>query len=235
MNIAILNLATKDDSFDKHGNAAELIEQWLSPAFEEATFTEVNPTRGEPMPKPHDFSGYIVSGSEKGVYDESDWLEPLKVFLRELREAKIPVFGICFGHQVMAEAYGGKAIKADKGFVVGVQQYEEQGVSYTAHAMHRDQVVEVPADATVTASAPYCPVAALDYDFPARSVQFHPEFQPHLVNDAIDIFEGSLLNSNEAKTARDSMTDTSVELDLYAVEVVEFFRASIQAASAQDS
>lgn len=224
MNIAILNLATKDPSFDRYGNAAQLIEQWLSPAFKEATFTEINPTLGEPMPQADSFSGYIISGSEKGVYDESDWLEPLKIFLRKLRDEKIPVFGICFGHQVMAEAFGGKAIKADKGFVVGVQHYEEQGKSYTAHAMHRDQVVEVPSEAKVTASAPYCPVAALDYDFPARSVQFHPEFQQHLVNDAIDLFEGTLLDSVEAETARGSMKDQSVEVDLYAQEIASFFK-----------
>ena len=228
MNIAIFNLATKDDEFDKHGTAAELIEQWISPAFPEANFTEINLPSGEPMPQADAFNGYIVSGSEKGVYDESVWMEPLKAFLEELRELHIPVFGICFGHQIMAEAYGGKAIKADKGFVVGVKHYEEQGKNYTAHAMHRDQVVEVPAGAKVTASAPYCPVAALDYDFPARSVQFHPEFQQHLVNDAIEIFEGNLLNAEEAGTARGTMENQAVEVDLYAQEIADFFRASVR-------
>ena len=229
MNIAILNLSSRYEPLDQHGDAPKLIEQWLSPAFSEAVFTGVNVAAGEGLPVPSSFGGYILSGSEKGVYDESEWMEPLKVFLTELRIAKIPVFGICFGHQIMAEAYGGKAIEADKGFVVGVQEYKENGKNYTAHAMHRDQVVEVPESASVTASASYCPVAALNYNFPARSVQFHPEFQQHLVHDAIDDFEGWLLDSTEANNSRASMVDNSVEVSLYAQEIATFFRESIQA------
>ena len=95
--------------------------------------------------------------------------------------------------------------------------------------MHRDQVVEVPESASVTASASYCPVAALNYNFPARSVQFHPEFQQHLVHDAIDDFEGSLLDSTEANNSRASMVDNSVEVSLYAQEIAAFFRKSSRA------
>lgn len=226
MDIAILNLSSRYEPLDQHGDASKLIEQWLSPAFNEAIFTGVNVAAGEALPVTSSFGGYILSGSEKGVYDESEWIEPLKVFLTELRIAKIPVFGICFRHQIMAEAYGGKAIKADKGFVVGVQEYKEHGKIYVAHAMHQDQVVEVPDSASVTASASYCPIAALNYDFPARSVQFHPEFQKHLVHDAIDDFEGSLLDSTEANNSRASMVDNSVEVSLYAQEIATFFRES---------
>ena len=52
---------------------------------------------GEALPEPQSFDGYILSGSEKGVYDDAQWIEPLKVFLRQLRITEIPVFGICFG------------------------------------------------------------------------------------------------------------------------------------------
>jgi GMP synthase-like glutamine amidotransferase len=224
MNIAILNLCEPYPILDQHGTAAELIEQWISKAFNEAIFTELTIAMGEALPEPQSFDGYIVSGSEKGVYDEAVWIEPLKVFLRQLRKAKIPVFGICFGHQIMAEAYGGKAVKADKGFVVGVQQYTEYDQNYNAQAMHRDQVVVVPYSATVTASASYCPVAALEYDFPARSVQFHPPF----VNAAIDDFEDSELDSNEAAVARTSLRNNSVETSLYAQEVATFFRQTMR-------
>jgi GMP synthase-like glutamine amidotransferase len=228
MNIAILNLCAPYPILDQHGTAAELIEHWISEAFNEAIFTELTIAMGEALPEPQSFDGYIVSGSEKGVYDEAAWIEPLKVFLRQLRNAKIPVFGICFGHQIMAEAYGGTAVKADKGFVVGVQQYTEYDQHYNAQAMHRDQVVVVPDSATVTASASYCPVAALSYDFPARSVQFHPEFQQPFVNAAIDDFEGSELDSNEASVARTSLRNNSVETSLYAEEIATFFRQTIR-------
>lgn len=226
MKIAILNLSVPDKGFDQHGNAAELIEVWLSPSFPEAVFSHVYVAIGEPLPRPVQFEGYILSGSEKGVYDDSTWIEPLKIFLQQVRNLHRPVFGICFGHQIMAEAYGGKTSKSEAGFIVGVHQYQAQGTSYTAHAMHRDQVVEVPQGATVVASANYCPVAALDYDFPARSVQFHPEFQESLVQDAIEAFEGKVLTDDEIKHARQTMKDGVVDQSLYAQEVADFFRQS---------
>ncbi|MFK8077015.1 MAG: type 1 glutamine amidotransferase [Granulosicoccus sp.] len=228
MNIAILNLSSPDKGFDRHGNAAELIERWISPSFSEAKFSPIYIAIGEPLPDtPTNYDGYILSGSEKGVYDETEWMEPLKKFLDQVKEQKIPVFGICFGHQIMAEVFGGKAEKSDAGFVVGVHEYNEEESSYTAHAMHQDQVVEVPKGATVIASASYCPVAALNYDFPARSVQFHPEFQKPLVEDAIDAFEGKLLTDREIEHARDTMQTGTVEPSLYAEEIAEFFRQSI--------
>lgn len=226
MNIAILNLSSPDKGFDQHGNAAQLIEKWISPAFAEAVFTHIYVAIGESLPEASRFDGYILSGSEKGVYDDVDWMEPLKAFLVQVKVREIPVFGICFGHQIMAEAYGGKAQKSEAGFVVGVHEYDGGGESYTAHAMHRDQVVNVPQNAKVTASASYCPVAALDYDFPAKSVQFHPEFQKPLVEDAIDAFEGRLLTDNEISHARATMQTGVVDHRLLANEVAEFFRAA---------
>lgn len=227
MNIAILNLSAPDKGFDQHGTAAQLIERWISPALKEASFSHIYVAIGEALPAPSDFDGYILSGSEKGVYDVTDWMEPLKAFLTTAKELKLPVFGICFGHQIMAEAYGGKAVKSDAGFIVGVHEYTGTTESYNAHAMHRDQVVDVPEGATVVASASYCPVAALDYDFPARSVQFHPEFQTPLVEDAIDAFEGKLLTDAEIDYARHTMQTGGVETSLYAQEIADFFRQSV--------
>ena len=224
MNIAILNLSSPDKGFDQHGNAAELIERWISPSFSEAKFTHIYVAIGEPLPDAAEYDGYILSGSEKGVYDETNWMEPLKNFLGEVKTQRIPVFGICFGHQIMAETFGGKAEKSDAGFIVGVHEYKEQEDSYTAHAMHQDQVVAVPEGATVVASANYCPVAALNYDFPARSVQFHPEFQKNLVEDAIVAFEGKILTDKEIEYARNTMLTGTVEPSLYANEIAEFFR-----------
>ncbi|OED41697.1 hypothetical protein AB833_09110 [Chromatiales bacterium (ex Bugula neritina AB1)] len=224
MNIAILNLSAPYAALDHHGSAAYIIEQWLSPDFPEAVFTEVFVAIGEALPDAPDFDGYIISGSEKGVYDPCDWMEPLKNLLRELRQLQVPVFGICFGHQIMAEAYGGKAAKAEHGFVVGEKSYSEGSTTYRAHAMHQDQVTEIPDSATVTATASYCPVAALDYNFPARSVQFHPEFGNQLVADAIEDFEGDLLTPDEAAISRESISHNAVQHSLYAVEIADFFR-----------
>lgn len=227
MNIAILNLSTPDPDFDQYGPASALIRQWITPHFSEAEFSELAISSGTPLPAPADYQGYILSGSEKGVYDDVDWMEPLKVFLIDLKAAGIPVFGICFGHQIMAATFGGSAAKADKGFVVGAKQYNSNGQLFSAHAMHRDQVIDVPPGAKVTATSSYCPVAALAYNFPAQSVQFHPEFQKTLVSYAINLFENDLIDSAEAIASRDSIDSNQVQNDLYAQECAQFFRNTL--------
>ncbi len=228
MNIAIINLSSPDTDFDRYGSAGAIIIKWLAPHFPEATLTEVYVANGVALPSAQDYDGFIISGSEKGVYDPTDWMEPVKRLLVTLRDEKIPVFGICFGHQIMAEAFGGSARKADKGFVVGAVEYTRGEQKFPAHAMHRDQVFDIPPGATVTATSPYCPVAALDYDFPAQSVQFHPEFRKPLVSAAINLFTGDLLTEQEAIVSKDSIADTDVDINLYANQVADFFKKTLR-------
>jgi len=143
----------------------------------------------EQLPQsPTDCDGWVITGSRHGVYDDLPWIAPLKEFLRAARAARVPVAGVCFGHQIMAEAFGGRAVKSDKGWGLGVQDYQVShkgglsglAPSYRGYAMHQDQVVEIPDDATLLASSPFCEFAALSYGDPetpdAISVQTHPEF-----------------------------------------------------------
>jgi GMP synthase-like glutamine amidotransferase len=228
MKIAILDLCQLPEPLEGHGRVGSMIHQWLGPHLPEASFVSIDVANGEPLPAVDAFDGYVVSGSEKGVYDETVWMEPLKAFLRELKAARIPVFGICFGHQVMAEAYGGKAEKAEGSLEVGARKYQRDGKEFSARAMHGDQVVEVPPEAQVTMSASYCPVAALDYDFPAKSIQFHPEYSEPFVSDTIDLFDGQGLDEDQAVNARTSLSEQTVEVDFVGQETAEFFRKAIQ-------
>ena len=227
MKLAVLNLCKPDAGLAHFGSIAELIIQWLSPNLPEARLIELDIASGTALPAAEDFDGYILSGSEKGVYDEAPWMQPLRALLLELRDAGIPVFGICFGHQIMADTYGGKAEKADYGFVVGPRQFTTNNTDYAARVMHQDQVTLAPPQASITASAPYCPIAALDYDFPARSVQFHPEYPNSFVAEAVELFEGRLLTEPEAATARASINQFTVADDLYSREIADFFREQL--------
>ena len=224
MNIAILDLCLPHVEFARHGSISDMVRIWIERHMPEATFRSLHIANGAHLPSPGEYDGYILTGSELGVYDDAPWMAPLKAFLQELKAARIPVFGVCFGHQIMAEAYGGRAEKADKGFVVGVHHFQSEAGEIAAHAMHQDQVTAVPPGATVTASAPYCPVAALDYDFPAQSIQFHPEYTRDFVTHAVDVFEGDLLTETEAAASRASFA-TDVPTDLFGAEAASFFRA----------
>jgi GMP synthase-like glutamine amidotransferase len=84
------------------------------PLSSEATFTYLSPVRGEKLPAPDDFDGFILTGSKHSTYERSPWMVGLIALLQQLRQKRIPVFGICFGHQIMADAYGGLNAKSSK-------------------------------------------------------------------------------------------------------------------------
>ncbi|MBW6505544.1 MAG: type 1 glutamine amidotransferase [Rhodobacteraceae bacterium] len=125
--------------------------------------------------------GWLITGSRHGAYEEHAFILRLEVFLRAAYAAGVPIVGICFGHQILAQALGGKVERAPEGWVVGPQDYDFDGETLTLNAWHRDQVTRLPPEARVTARSDQCPCAALAYDDRAFTVQAHPEFSDAFV------------------------------------------------------
>ncbi|TDK51379.1 type 1 glutamine amidotransferase [Antarcticimicrobium luteum] len=195
-----------------HGTYAEMFERWLRPVLPEAAFTRVHVCGGAPLPEEVGrFDAYLVTGSRAGVYEDHAWIAPLIAFLQRLRAAKKPLAGVCFGHQIMAQAFGGAARKSDGGWVLGRLKQELTGEGEALFgegplwqlSIHQDQVVELPPTARRLVNDRLSPNGALLYtDFPAMSVQFHPEFGPAYLGDLIDLFAGGRLPGEQALTAR---------------------------------
>ena len=125
---------------------------------------------------------YIVTGSAAGVYEDRPWIPPLLEFLRQAR-GRAKLVGICFGHQAMAQAFGGEVIKSPKGWGLGLHRYAVvdpaaglAGADFAIPAFHQDQVVSLPPNAQTVAATEFTPFAALAYGDEAISVQGHPEF-----------------------------------------------------------
>jgi GMP synthase-like glutamine amidotransferase len=169
---------------------------------------------------------WLITGSRHGVYDGLPWIEPLKLFLRRARAEGVPVIGICFGHQIMAEAFGGRAEKSAKGWGVGVQEYAV-GASpgwmadapgrIAMHVLHQDQVTAVPADATRLASSPFCEYAMLAYGDPeapeAISIQSHPEFDEAFMRAIVERIGGDRIPRETAEAALASLGVPVASLD----------------------
>lgn len=223
MRIVVYDCITGDALTEKHGSTGAQVIRWIQNYLPEATFSSVHIAGNETPPSPAEVDGIIISGSEKGVYDDTPWMRPLRDNLQVMRAAGVAMFGICFGHQIMADVFGGAAAKSDKGFVTGSRQFNDRGKTTNAYLAHQDQVHEVPPGANVIASAPHCPVAALSYDFPALSVQFHPEYDRQFATDLIDVYGTMLMNTDQVQSARESLSDDIAE-DLWCSEVAEFFR-----------
>ena len=114
MRICILETDTYADlPFDEFETISEMFQSWLAPSLSEASWSSVAVHEGEPLPDPEIYQGYLITGSRYGVYDDLPWMAPLSEFIRDLKTQEIPVIGVCFGHQIMAHAYGGRVQKSN--------------------------------------------------------------------------------------------------------------------------
>ncbi len=223
MRIIVYDCVTGDALTEKYGHTGPQVIRWIESYLPEASFSWVHIAGNAAPPNPDEIDGIIISGSEKGVYDDTAWMQPLRDNLQRMQSAGVAMFGICFGHQIMADVFGGKAEKSDKGFVTGSREFNDRGKPANAFLAHQDQVHKVPPDAKIIASAAHCPVAALSYDFPALSVQFHPEYNRRFATDLIDLFGAELMPADQLQAARDSLS-AEIADDLWCNEVAEFFR-----------
>jgi len=132
-----------------------------------------------------DADGWLITGSKHGAYEDLPFIPPLEVFIREVRAASLPMIGVCFGHQIIAQALGGKVVKFDGGWSVGHTEYALHGASMTLNAWHQDQVVEVPPGARIVGDSDFCAVAALLYGDTIWTVQPHPEFDSGVIDGLI--------------------------------------------------
>ncbi|MFD1483003.1 type 1 glutamine amidotransferase [Paracoccus nototheniae] len=134
----------------------------------------------------HDADGWLLTGSRHGVYEDHPFIPPLQDFIRAAHQDGVPMVGICFGHQIIAQALGGTVVKHPAGWAVGTQDYEFDGATLRLNAWHQDQVVALPPGAEVAGRNAFCENAALIYGDRAYTVQAHPEFDDAFVQGLMD-------------------------------------------------
>jgi GMP synthase (glutamine-hydrolysing) len=234
MKIGILESGlVREQLADRHDSYPVMFERLMGLAQRKLEFATYSVLRGRMPASIDDCDGWLITGSRYGVYEKLDWMLTLEDFIRELAAAGRPLIGVCFGHQIIAEALGGKVVKSDLGWMVGVQRYDlerrydwmgESPPSVAMHAYHQDQIVVCPPGAEVFLSSADCPFAGLSYGDSIISVQAHPEIEEPYERDLLELFAGRSLPLDLAQRGIATL-DAGIPVDtrLVANWFAEFF------------
>ncbi|KPF83431.1 glutamine amidotransferase [Brevundimonas sp. AAP58] len=189
-----------------HGDYPSMFVRLLGDGFETRAFD----VQAGHLPDPAVFDGAIITGSAAGVYEDHAWIPPLLDWIRRAR-GRTRLVGVCFGHQAMAQALGGRVEKSERGWGVGLHRYrvvEPQPwmdplvAEIALSASHQDQVLLKPEAARVTLASDFTPYAGLAWDDDAMSLQPHPEFSR--------AFTGALVEGRRGRI-EEAVVDRAVE------------------------
>jgi GMP synthase-like glutamine amidotransferase len=179
---------------------------------------------------PRECDGWLLSPSRCSVYDAHPWIASAEDLLRDLLATETPYVGICFGHQLAAQALGAPVGRAADGWQVGVHDYEiterhpwmePARASLALIASHEDQVIAIPDGAALLATTPGCPIAGLTFGDRAWTLQPHPEFVPQLADDLL-VRRRELIGADRVAGARATLT-RPLDRDVVAAWIRRFF------------
>ena len=195
MKIGILKCDSTNENFRKeHGDYSDMFISLFQSVEPTLKFETYNVILGEYPKNLQDNNVYLISGSRYGVNDGDKWIDDLERFVLELQHRKHPLIGICFGHQMIAKALGGKTELSTKGWGVGVQKYqkivtepwlEPDIEQFSILSFHKDQVSKLPKDAVLIAENDFCPYSAYYIGEWLISFQGHPELTKDYVRSLL--------------------------------------------------
>lgn len=202
LRIAVLQTGrSMESALPRHGDYDEMCKTMLGLSADQAnTYCVLDGIFPQDI---NQYDLFIITGSKYAVYERHAWIPPLEQLIREIYARGIKLIGVCFGHQIMAQALGGTAEKSDQGLGVGLMDYVLTGGEVVSlYAWHQDQVTRAPEGADVIASSNFCPIAGLRYGQQAISFQAHPEFSAE--------YERELLLERRGVTVDEDLADTGL-------------------------
>lgn len=209
----------------KYKGYADMFEQLFSRVNGPFKYHIYNIVDGEFPEFVHDCDAWLITGSASGVYDDTHWMQWLKGFIQRSDNVHKPMVGICFGHQIIAEALGGKVVKSSKGWGLGPQTYflnnsqDHTKKAFTINAIHQDQVIDIPPQARHLAHSEFCLYAALGYGNHILTFQGHPEFTCEYERDLLLFHKGKAIDTDSADIALQNIS-SKIDQEWVAQELV---------------
>ena len=215
------------------GSYPEMFKQLFDRVTDQIEWRVYRVVDGELPEDIHECDGYITSGSRYGVNDGDPWIDALEQFLLSLVHEHKKYVGICFGHQLLAKALGGRVERSGRGWGVGLSfnqidvqqdwmQPSQQGLDLVVS--HQDQITALPKTAKVLASSSFCPYYLLQYGKHQMTVQGHPEFRKDYSSALMEYRRDRI----PAARRREGQTSLAAKVDdqLMAQWIVNFFHKS---------
>ena len=178
-------------------------------------------------------SGFLCTGSPSSAYEDHEWIKELKKFVKEAYRHKKKMVGICFGHQIIAEALGGKVARASRGWGLGVQgmhihqtrDWMKPGAEHlNMLVIHQDQVTLLPPDGVLLAGNSHCRYFMYEVPNVALGIQGHPEFEKDYA-EALYTRRRDVIGHDIVSEATSSLSKP-VHTDILVGWICRFFRQS---------
>lgn len=176
------------------------------------------------------YDGVMVTGSPASVNDAAPWMDRLQVLLRGAVADRLPLFGACFGHQIIAKALGSNITRNPEGWAHGliettrVDRMPWSGASQTLrlYGSHIEQVETLPAGATRLFESKGCPIAGFAIGKTVFTVQHHPEMSPDFFADLVSEY-AAYVGQDVTEAARASCIGKRADGQVFAEEIATFF------------
>ena len=169
----------------RFGDYAGMFERAIKAVDKDVRLTPYHAFVSELPNAPGDHEGYLISGSAASVFEDHQWIRDTMAFVRRCRDDRVPMVGICFGHQLIAHALGGETVRSDNGWGFGIHSaqlcakpdwVEADSPEFKLIVIHQDQVESLPPGFTTLASNDFCPHSMITDNDLMLGIQGHPEF-----------------------------------------------------------
>lgn len=231
MRLAILVTNTDDSAFAKARPLDdEKFAQLIAEARPDWSCTAFWVCKGDFPDSLDGFDGVMITGSPASVHDDAAWIPRLEALIHDCISRGTPLFGACFGHQIIAKALGAPIIRNPDGWAHGlipvrrVAQTAWSGAAtgFALYGSHIEQVGTLPEGATRLFQSPGCPIAGFALGDRVFTIQHHPEMTHAFITDLVEEY-ASYVGPDVTARARAALAGGRADRAGFAYEIAAFF------------